>query len=127
MVYIKYLTMYNVHLHAGAIRKLFYGIKHVYTGDNPLAKARGLSSLKPPFHWTAIPLRFEILVKVTRIVTETASAKVVVEVCRNFRFYIERIQKRIESVAPSPRSYIVARSQLHRHQRKLSVARSLLS
>ena len=26
----------------------------------------------PPFHWTAIPLQFEILVKMTRIVAEMA-------------------------------------------------------
>ena len=31
--------------------------------------------LNPPFHWTAIPLRFEILVKMTRIVAETAKAQ----------------------------------------------------
>ena len=30
---------------------------------------------KPPFHWTAISLRFEILVKMTRIVAETARAQ----------------------------------------------------
>ena len=28
------------------------------------------------------------------------------EINQNFRFYIERIQKRNESVAPSPRSYM---------------------
>ena len=27
--------------------------------------------VKPPFHWTAIPLRFEILVKMTWIAAET--------------------------------------------------------
>ena len=31
-----------------------------------------LLDLNPPFHWTAIPLRFEILIKMTRIVAETA-------------------------------------------------------
>ena len=44
MFYIKYLTMHKVHMHAGAIRKLLYGLC-VCTGDNPLAKARVLSSL----------------------------------------------------------------------------------
>ena len=34
-----------------------------------------LQVLKSPFHWTAIPLRFEILVKMTRIVAETARAQ----------------------------------------------------
>ena len=42
MVYIKYLTMYKVHMHAGAIRHLLYGC--VCTGDNPLPKAPVLSS-----------------------------------------------------------------------------------
>ena len=32
------------------------------------------------------------------------SAQVLVEACRNFIFYVERIQKRNKSVAPSPRS-----------------------
>ena len=40
MFYIKYLTMYKVHMHAGAIWLC------VCTGDNPLAKDRGLSSRK---------------------------------------------------------------------------------
>ena len=62
-----------------------------------------MRKVKPPFHWTAIPLRFEILVKMTRIVTEIAR-KVVVEAYRNFRFYVKGIQKRNESVAPSARS-----------------------
>ena len=43
MFYIKYLTMHKVHMHAGAIRQLLYGL-YVCTGDNPLAKARGLPS-----------------------------------------------------------------------------------
>ena len=33
------------------------------------------NNLIPPFHWTAIPLRFEILVKMKRIVAETARAQ----------------------------------------------------
>ena len=41
MFYIKYLTMHKVQMHAVAIRQLLYGL---CTGDNPLAKARGLSS-----------------------------------------------------------------------------------
>ena len=40
MFYVKYLTMYKVHMHADAIRKLLYGL-YVCTGDNPPAKARG--------------------------------------------------------------------------------------
>ena len=40
MFYIKYLTM---HMHAGAIRQLLYGLC-VCSGNNALAKARGLSS-----------------------------------------------------------------------------------
>ena len=43
MFYIKYLTMHKVHMHTGAIRQLLYGLC-VCTGDNPLAKGRGLSS-----------------------------------------------------------------------------------
>ena len=43
MFYIKRLSMYKVHMHAAALRKLLYGL-YVCTGDNPLAKARGLSS-----------------------------------------------------------------------------------
>ena len=35
--------MHNEQMHAGAKRKLVYGMC-VCTGDNPLAKARGLSS-----------------------------------------------------------------------------------
>ena len=31
--------------------------------------------IKTPFHWKAIPLRFEILVKMTRIVAETTRAQ----------------------------------------------------
>ena len=42
MFYIKYLTMYKVHMHAGAIRKLLYGCEYVRI-DNPRAKARELS------------------------------------------------------------------------------------
>ena len=42
MIYIKYLTMHKVHMLAGAIRQLLYDC--VCTGDNPLAKAHGLSS-----------------------------------------------------------------------------------
>ena len=38
MVFIKYITMYKVHMHAGAIRRLLYG------GDDPFAKTSGLSS-----------------------------------------------------------------------------------
>ena len=72
--------------------------------------------VNPPFHWTAIPLRFEILVKMTWIVAETARAqkkrsRIALEApCRSrivsdFQIlYIERIQKRNESVAPSPMS-----------------------
>ena len=37
MFYIKYLTMYKVHVHAGVMRKLLYGLC-VCTGDSPLAK-----------------------------------------------------------------------------------------
>ena len=40
MFYIKYLAMYKVHMHAGAIGKLLNGI---FTGDNLLAKARVFS------------------------------------------------------------------------------------
>ena len=43
MFHIKYLTMDKIHMHAGAIRKLLYGLC-VCTEDNPLAKAPGLSS-----------------------------------------------------------------------------------
>ena len=43
MFYIKYLTMHKVHMQAGAIRQLLYGLC-ACTGDNALAKARGLSS-----------------------------------------------------------------------------------
>ena len=39
----KYLVMYKVQMHTGAISKLEYG-PSVCTGDNPLADARGLSS-----------------------------------------------------------------------------------
>ena len=39
----KYLVMYKVQMHTGAISKLEYG-SCVCTGDNPLADARGLSS-----------------------------------------------------------------------------------
>ena len=31
--------------------------------------------INPTFHWTAIPLRFQILVKMIRIVAETARAQ----------------------------------------------------
>ena len=40
--YIKYLIMHKVHMHAGAIRQFLW--LFVCTGDNPLAKARGLPS-----------------------------------------------------------------------------------
>ena len=40
MFYIKYLTMHNVQMHSGAIRKLLHGLA------NSLAKARGLSPRK---------------------------------------------------------------------------------
>ena len=43
MFYIKYLTLHEVHMHAGAIRQLLYGCAYIRE-DNPLAKARGLSS-----------------------------------------------------------------------------------
>ena len=43
MFYVKYLIMHKVHMHAAAIRQLLYGLC-VCTGDNPLAKAHGLSS-----------------------------------------------------------------------------------
>ena len=39
----KYLVMYKVQMHTGAISKLEYG-SCVCTGDNQLADARGLSS-----------------------------------------------------------------------------------
>ena len=42
-MYIKYLAMHKVKMHAGARIKLLYGLCNC-TGDNPLAKARGLSS-----------------------------------------------------------------------------------
>ena len=42
MFYIKYLTICKVQMHAGAIRKLFCGLC-ICTGDNRLAKARGIS------------------------------------------------------------------------------------
>ena len=42
MFYIKYLTMLKVHMHASAIRQLFYDCVYVRE-ENPLAKARGLS------------------------------------------------------------------------------------
>ena len=38
-------AMYKVQMHAGAIGKLLYGFASV-RNDNPLAKARGLSSLR---------------------------------------------------------------------------------
>ena len=43
MFYIKYLTIHEVHIHAVAKRQLLYGCAYVRE-DNPLAKARGLSS-----------------------------------------------------------------------------------
>ena len=43
MFYIKYLTMHKVHMHAGAIMQLLYGLG-VCTEDNPLDKGRELSS-----------------------------------------------------------------------------------
>ena len=43
MFYTKYLTMDKMHTLADAIRKLLYGCAYVGE-DNPLAKARGLSS-----------------------------------------------------------------------------------
>ena len=43
MLNVKYFAMHKVQIHAGAIRQLLYGFC-VCTGDNPLAKARGLSS-----------------------------------------------------------------------------------
>ena len=43
MLYIKYLAIHKVQMHAGARRKLLYGLC-ICTSDNPLAKARGLSS-----------------------------------------------------------------------------------
>ena len=36
---------------------------------------RYLPDTPPPFHWTAIPLRFEILARMSRIVVETARAQ----------------------------------------------------
>ena len=70
---------------------------------------------KTPFHWTAIPLRFEILVKMTRIVTETARSQQKRSVAKQkrqgrsrsvseFQILYKRIQKRNESVTSSPRS-----------------------
>ena len=44
MLYIIYLTIHKVKIHAGAIRKLVYGL-FVCTRANPVAKTRGLSSL----------------------------------------------------------------------------------
>ena len=41
--YFKNRIMHNVQMHTGATRKLLYGLLFS-TGDNPLAKARGLSS-----------------------------------------------------------------------------------
>ena len=41
-------AMYKVQMHAGAIRKLLYSFASV-RDNNPLAKARGLSSLRE-FH-----------------------------------------------------------------------------
>ena len=43
MFYMKYLTMYEVHMHAEAIRTLLHGCAYVRE-ENPLTKARGLSS-----------------------------------------------------------------------------------
>ena len=50
--------------------------------DHPVSVRVGLFQsatcgqfLKLLFHWTAIPLRFEILVKMTRIVAETENAQ----------------------------------------------------
>ena len=43
MFYIIYLTIHKVKIHTGAIRALLYGL-FVYTGANPFAKTRGLSS-----------------------------------------------------------------------------------
>ena len=42
--YINYLAMHKVRMHAGAIRKLLYGLRFC-VGNNPLATACGLSSL----------------------------------------------------------------------------------
>ena len=44
MFYIKYLTMQKVHMHACWCEKAVIVWLCVCTGDNPLAKARGLSS-----------------------------------------------------------------------------------
>ena len=45
MFYIKYLTMYKVHMHAGAIRKLLYGCVYVRKSSNRYFTARVLTSL----------------------------------------------------------------------------------
>ena len=54
MFYNKYLTMYKVHMHAGAIRKL------LCSGDNPLAKARVVDYLPVHTHkpYTNLHLKY---------------------------------------------------------------------
>ena len=49
MFYIKYLTMHKVHMHAGAIRYLVYGLC-VCTEGNPRALASGLSPVHTHDH-----------------------------------------------------------------------------
>ena len=52
---------------------MFYKIVHGYVAIQ--LPAYFDKPLKPPSHWTAIPLRFEILVKMTRIVAEATRAQ----------------------------------------------------
>ena len=44
LVNVKYLAMYKVQKHAGAISKLLFYVGRIMVGNNPLVKARGLSS-----------------------------------------------------------------------------------
>ena len=77
----------------------------------------------------ANPLRFKILVKMTRIVTETAREQKKRQ-GRSRSVWEFQILYRKDTKAERKRcsiAKVVARSQLHHHQRRLSVARSSLS
>ena len=59
MFYIKHLTMYKVHMHAGAIRKLLYGcvyVREIIGGAGLLLRTGG------PNNWVNIDIEYSIIV-----------------------------------------------------------------
>ena len=60
MFYIKYITMYNVHMHAGTMKKLLYMVVRMYERYNPFAKACGLSSVHTHLPYNNLHLMYTI-------------------------------------------------------------------